>query len=65
MRRRTRIPAAPQRPVDLTAEAASDTNALGDSARGVFLTWNMQPKGVPRPRPDRVPDRAHAGEHRR
>ena len=32
-------------PVDLTAEAASDTNALGDSARGVFLTWNMQPKG--------------------
>ena len=38
-------PAAPQKPVDLTTEAASDTNALGDSARGVFLTWNMQPKG--------------------
>ena len=26
-------PAAPQKPVDLTTEAASDTNALGDSAR--------------------------------
>ena len=39
-------PAPPQRPVDLTAEAASDTNALGDSARGVFLTWNMQEKGT-------------------
>ena len=28
-------------PVDLTAEAASDTNELGDGDRGVFLTWNM------------------------
>ena len=27
-------------PVDLTAESASDTNALGDGDRGVFLTWN-------------------------
>ena len=32
-------------PVDLTAEAASDTNSLGDSDRGVFLTWNMQLQG--------------------
>ena len=30
----------PAAPMDLTAEAASDTNALADSARGVFLTWN-------------------------
>ena len=28
-------------PRDLTAEAASDTNELGDGDRGVFLTWNM------------------------
>ena len=28
-------------PVDLTAEAASDTNSLADSDRGVFLTWNQ------------------------
>ena len=31
----------PAAPVDLTAEAASDTNALGDGDRGVFLTWNQ------------------------
>ena len=32
--------APPEVALDLTAEAASDTNALGDGARGVFLTWN-------------------------
>ena len=32
-------------PVDLTAEAASDTNSLDPNDRGVFLTWNQQPKG--------------------
>ena len=31
----------PAAPVDVTAEAASDTNALGDGDRGVFLTWNQ------------------------
>ena len=31
----------PAAPVDLTAEAASDSNALGDGDRGVFLTWNQ------------------------
>ena len=30
----------PAKPMDLTAEAASDTNALAESVRGVFLTWN-------------------------
>ena len=39
------VTADPQMPVDLTAEAASDTNALGDGDRGVFLTWNEQPVG--------------------
>ena len=33
-------PSPPEKPADLTAEAASDTNALGDGNRGVFLTWN-------------------------
>ena len=33
--------APPEAALDLTAEAASDTNALGDGARGVFLTWNQ------------------------
>ena len=37
--------APPQMPVDLTAEAASDTNSLADSNRGVFLTWNEVPMG--------------------
>ncbi len=37
--------ADPHMPVDLTVEAASDTNSLADSDRGVFLTWNQQPKG--------------------
>ena len=37
--------APPQMPVDLTAEAASDTNSLADSNRGVFLTWNEVAKG--------------------
>ena len=32
--------APPAMPMDLTAEAASDTNSLADSDRGVFLTWN-------------------------
>ena len=40
-----RVTADPQMPVDLTAEAASDTNSLGDGDRGVFLTWNMQAQG--------------------
>ena len=35
----------PAAPVDLTAEAASDTNALDDSDRGVFLSWNTQRQG--------------------
>ena len=33
-------PAAPEKPADLTAEAAFDSNALSDGGRGVFLTWN-------------------------
>ena len=33
--------APPAAPVDLTAEAASNSNALGDGDRGVFLTWNQ------------------------
>jgi hypothetical protein len=40
-----KVTADPQMPVDLTLEAASDTNSLADSDRGVFLTWNQQPKG--------------------
>ena len=39
------VTADPQMPVDLTAEAASDTNSLDPNDRGVFLTWNQQPKG--------------------
>ena len=35
----------PQIPLDLTAEAASDTNALADQDRGVFLTWNQALQG--------------------
>ena len=31
----------PAAPVDLTAEVASNSNALGDGDRGVFLTWNQ------------------------
>ena len=37
--------ADPQKPVDLTVEAASDTNSQATNDRGVFLTWNQQPKG--------------------
>ena len=33
-------PAAPEVPLDLTTEAASDSNGLGDGGRGIFLTWN-------------------------
>ena len=33
-------PTAPEKPQDLTAEAASDSNDLSDGGRGVFLTWN-------------------------
>jgi hypothetical protein len=33
-------PEAPEKPADLTAEAAFDSNALSDGGRGVFLTWN-------------------------
>ena len=33
-------PAAPEVPLDLTTEAASDSNDLGDGGRGIFLTWN-------------------------
>ena len=40
-----KVTVAPKMPVDLTAEAASDTNSLAPSDRGVFLTWNMQPQG--------------------
>ena len=40
-----KVTADPQMPVDLTVEAASDTNSLADSDRGVFLTWNQQPVG--------------------
>ena len=40
-----KVTADPQKPVDLTLEAASDTNSLADSDRGVFLTWNQQLKG--------------------
>ena len=40
-----KVTADPQKPVDLTAEAASDTNSRATSDRGVFLTWNQQPKG--------------------
>ena len=40
-----RVTADPQKPVDLTVEAASDTNSQATSDRGVFLTWNQQPKG--------------------
>ena len=36
----------PQQPLDLTAEAASDTNALAARDRGVFLTWNQAPQGT-------------------
>ena len=39
------VTADPQMPVDLTAEAASDTNSRATSDRGVFLTWNQQPMG--------------------
>ena len=35
-----RMTTPPAAPVDLTTEAASDTNSLADSARGVFLSWN-------------------------
>ena len=31
----------PAAPVDVTAEAASNTNSLIPSDRGVFLTWNQ------------------------
>ena len=41
-----KVTADPQMPVDLTTEAASDTNSLGDGDRGVFLTWNQQPVGT-------------------
>ena len=40
-----KVTADPQKPVDLTLEAASDTNSLAASDRGVFLTWNQQPQG--------------------
>ena len=40
-----RVTADPQMPVDLTVEAASDTNSLDPNDRGVFLTWNQQPTG--------------------
>ena len=40
-----KMTADPQKPVDLTAEAASDTNSLDPNDRGVFLTWNQQPQG--------------------
>ena len=33
--------APPEVALDLTAEAASDTNSLGQGDRGVFLTWNQ------------------------
>ena len=33
-------PEDPDRPMDLTAEAASDSNDLADEDRGIFLTWN-------------------------
>ena len=33
--------APPEVALDLTAEAASDTNSLGEGDRGVFLTWNQ------------------------
>ena len=33
-------PAPPEVPLDLTTEAASDSNDLGDGGRGIFLTWN-------------------------
>ena len=33
-------PAPPEVPFDLTTEAASDSNDLGDGGRGIFLTWN-------------------------
>ena len=39
------VTADPQKPVDLTAEAAADTNSQATSDRGVFLTWNMQLQG--------------------
>ena len=34
------VPAPPEVPLDLTTEAASDSNDLGDGGRGIFLTWN-------------------------
>ena len=40
-----KVTADPQMPVDLTLEAASDSNSLAPSDRGVFLTWNQQPQG--------------------
>ena len=40
-----KMTADPQKPVDLTVEAASDTNSRATSDRGVFLTWNQQPQG--------------------
>ena len=40
-----KVTAGPQMPVDLTVEAASDTNSLDPNDRGVFLTWNQQPTG--------------------
>ena len=45
MLRTDKVTADPQMPVDLTAEAASDANSLDPSDRGVFLTWNQQPRG--------------------
>ena len=39
------VTADPQKPVDLTAEVAADSNSQATSDRGVFLTWNMQPQG--------------------
>ena len=39
------VTADPQMPVDLTVEAASDTNSRATSDRGVFLTWNQQLQG--------------------
>ena len=36
-------PDPPAKPLDVTVEAASDTNTQADSNRGVFITWN-EPK---------------------
>ena len=41
-------PTPPSKPLDVTAEAASDANTQADSDRGVYLTWN-QDEDTPTP----------------